>query len=232
MTVPAQTQPYSLSPEQKQAYHDQGFILIEDFYSPEEHASLVQYTQDLQNWGEAKGKWMQYYEKNTVTGDKQLCRTENFTPFHESLREYVRSQRLMDILKELHGEDYVLFKEKVNYKLPGGGGKFQGFLYMVLDELCKWSESDMSKTGFPPHQDAPAFVQFGQSSHMTVMFTIDPTTAENGCLEVVPGSHKNSYDRRILPQEKHDGSIAREWCNEQNWIPVFCKPVSITLGVD
>lgn len=128
MTVPAQTQPYILSPEQKAAYHEQGFILIEDFYVPEEHTSLVQYTQELQNWGEAKGKWMQYYEKNTVTGEKQLCRTENFTPFHDALRDYVRSQRLMDVLKELHGEDYVLFKEKVNYKLPGGGGKLQQHL--------------------------------------------------------------------------------------------------------
>lgn len=82
-------------------------------------------------------------------------------------------------------------------------------------------------SGFPPHQDAPAFVQFGQSTHMTVMFTIDPTTAENGCLEVVPGSHKNDYDQGILPQEKHDGSISREWCNKEQWIPVYCKPVCI-----
>jgi hypothetical protein len=123
MTVPARTQPYTLNPDQIKAYNDQGFIVIEDFYTAEEHASLVQYCDDLQNWGEAKGKWMQYYEKNTRSGDKQLCRTENFTPFHDGLREYVRSQRLMDVLKELHGEEYILFKEKVNYKLPGGGGK-------------------------------------------------------------------------------------------------------------
>ncbi|GAB5587462.1 hypothetical protein Unana1_02362 [Umbelopsis nana] len=204
MTVPARSQPYVLSPEQVQAYNEQGFIVIDDFYTPEEHETLVQYCTDLQNWGEAKGKWMQYYEKNTRTGEKQLCRTENFTPFHDGMREYVRSQRLMDVLKELHGEEYILFKEKVNYKLPGGGG-------------------------FPPHQDAPAFVQFGQSTHMTVMFTIDPTTAENGCLEVAPGSHKNTFERGILPQEKHDGSIAREWCNKENWIPVYCKPGSVLI---
>lgn len=123
MTVPARSQPYVLSPEQVQAYNEQGYIVIDDFYTPEEHETLVQYCTDLQNWGEAKGKWMQYYEKNTRTGEKQLCRTENFTPFHDGMREYVRSQRLMDVLKELHGEEYILFKEKVNYKLPGGGGE-------------------------------------------------------------------------------------------------------------
>jgi hypothetical protein len=132
MTVSARTQPYVLTPEQIQAYNEQGFILVEDFYTAEEHSSLVQFCNDLQNWGEAKGKWMQYYEKNTATGEKQLCRTENFTPYHDKLRTYVRSQRLMDVLKALHGEEYTLFKEKVNYKLPGGGGKLRF-------KLRKWS---------------------------------------------------------------------------------------------
>lgn len=85
--------------------------------------------------------------------------------------------------------------------------------------------------GFPAHQDAPAFVQFGQSSHMTVMFTIDATTAANGCLEVVPGSHKNDYERRILPQEKHDGSISLDWCKNHEWTPVHCQPVSILFAL-
>ncbi|KAI9491160.1 hypothetical protein BDB00DRAFT_834805 [Zychaea mexicana] len=198
------TQPYVLSDKQLHAYKDDGFLLIEDFFSPQEHAALASYCQEFQRWGKEKGKWMQYYEVNTSSGENQLCRTENFTPFHESMAGYVKSKRLLDVLQELHGEEYVLFKEKVNYKLPGGGG-------------------------FPAHQDAPAFVQFGQSSHMTVMFTIDPTTSENGCLEVVPGSHKNEYERGILPQEKHDGSISTDWCNKQGWKPVYCKPGSVLI---
>lgn len=83
--------------------------------------------------------------------------------------------------------------------------------------------------GFPAHQDAPAFVQFGQSSHMTVMFTIDATTAANGCLEVVPGSHMNEYERKILPQEEHDGSISMDWVNKHNWKPVHCQAVCIII---
>jgi ectoine hydroxylase-related dioxygenase (phytanoyl-CoA dioxygenase family) len=144
---------------------------------------------------------MQYYEVNTATGQEQLCRTENFTPFHAGMSSYVHSPRLLEVIAKLHGEEYVLFKEKVNYKLPGGGG-------------------------FPAHQDAPAFVQFGQSSHMTVMFTIDPTTNENGCLQVVPGSHKT---KEILPQEMHDGSISLDWCAKHEWVPVYCKPGSVLI---
>ncbi|KAF7722733.1 hypothetical protein EC973_002826 [Apophysomyces ossiformis] len=195
---------YPLSEDQIEAYHTYGYLLLPDFFSPEEHATLTAYCAEFRKWPKEKGKWMQYYEVNTMTNETQLCRTENFTPYHEGMRNYVKSNRLLNVLKTLHGEEYLLFKEKVNFKLPGGGG-------------------------FPPHQDAPAFVQFGQSSHMTVMFTIDPTTDANGCLEVVPGSHKNAYERQILPQEKHDGSIAREWCDKQRWIPVHCQPGSVLI---
>lgn len=195
-------QAYTLTKEQVESYHNDGFLLIEDFFSIDEHGTLGAYCNEFQNWAQEKGKWMQYYELNTVTGENQLCRTENFTPFHDGMSSYVKSPRLLQVLKELHDEEYVLFKEKVNYKLPGGGG-------------------------FPAHQDCNAFVQFGQSSHMTVMFTIDTTTAANGCLEVVVGSHKNNFEKRILPQEENDGSIALDWCTQQEWTPVHCQAVSV-----
>lgn len=195
-------QEYTLTKEQIEFYHNDGFLLIEDFFSIDEHGTLDAYCNEFQKWAQEKGKWMQYYELNKVTGENQLCRTENFTPFHDGISSYVKSPRLLQVLKELHGEEYVLFKEKVNYKLPGGGG-------------------------FPAHQDCNAFVQFGQSSHMTVMFTINATTAMNGCLEVVPRSHKNNFEKHILPQEEHDGSIALDWCTQQEWVPVHCQPVSI-----
>jgi hypothetical protein len=122
--VSPNTESYILSEEQPKSYHEKGFLLIPDFFSIEEHQTLENFCGEFQNWGNEKGKWMQYHEINTVTGQNQLCRTENFTPFHDGMKSYVNSARLLEVLKKLHGEEYVLFKEKVNYKLPGGGGKF------------------------------------------------------------------------------------------------------------
>lgn len=124
-------QAYNLSEEQIQSYHDNGFLLIEDFFSNDEHKTLDNYCNEFQGWGKEKGKWMQYYELNTATGENQLCRTENFTPFHNGMKDYVNSPRLLQVMNKLHGEEYVLFKEKVNYKLPGGGGE-HGEIYAVL----------------------------------------------------------------------------------------------------
>ena len=61
----------------------------------------------------------------------------------------------------LLGEPAVLYKEKINYKLPGGAG-------------------------FSPHQDAPAYPLI--HTHVSAMVAIDDADESNGGLEVV--SHR------------------------------------------
>ena len=50
-----------------------------------------------------------------------LCRTENYANFHKGLNSLLRGQKLLGLLKQLSGEDMLLFKEKINYKLAGSG---------------------------------------------------------------------------------------------------------------
>ena len=58
----------------------------------------------------------------------------------------------------------LLFKDKINYKLPSGNG-------------------------FAAHLDAPAYNHIRQIEQLTVNLTVDVAMSENRCLEVVPGSH-------------------------------------------
>jgi len=70
---------------------------------------------------------------------------------------------MVEVASALLGDQAVLYKEKINYKLAGGAG-------------------------YAPHQDAPAyrFVDI----HLSCMVAIDDSTIENGCLEVVSGAHQ------------------------------------------
>jgi ectoine hydroxylase-related dioxygenase (phytanoyl-CoA dioxygenase family) len=83
----------------------------------------------------------------------------------------------------------VLFKDKVNYKLPGGNG-------------------------FRAHLDAPAYNHMGNIVHTNIMVTIDAQTTENGCLEVVPGSHK--MDVPLV----NNGQIDPDWEANHEWVKV------------
>jgi len=140
-----------------------------------------------------------YYE--TINDKETLCRTENFLPFHEGMNSLLTSGELIKIISSLlgGGHDPCVFKEKINYKFPGGGG-------------------------FPAHQDAPAFVHFGQKNHLTLNIAIDAATPANGCLEVSPG-HRSE----LLPQNSSSGGISEECEKELHWIPVPLEPGDVLL---
>jgi hypothetical protein len=102
-----------------------------------------------------------HYREMTDAGPK-LCRSEDFTPSHAGLRALLRSGAVASVTSALLGEEAVLYKEKVNYKLVGGAG-------------------------YAPHQDAPAYPFLER--HISCMIAVDPATIANGCLEVVSGLH-------------------------------------------
>lgn len=121
---------------------------------------LQGWVSDVQQWPD-DGEWLHYREM-TGNGPK-LCRTENFVPFHEPLRDILTTGSVSQIVSALMGEPALLYKEKINYKLSGGAG-------------------------FSPHQDAPAY-PFIETS-ISCMIAIDESNVTNGCLEVVNGQHQ------------------------------------------
>lgn len=127
-------------------------------FDEEQLAHLIEWTDEVQAWPETPGRWMKYFERGSESGARQLCRVENFVPYHPGLRELIVGDGVMAILERLMGEPACLFKEKINYKLPGGGG-------------------------FQAHQDAPAFKSFGQHFHVTLLIAVDAQNLANGCLE-------------------------------------------------
>lgn len=105
---------------------------------------------------------LQHFE--ATTNGAVLARSENFTPRLSGLHELVTSGPIAQAAAKLMGEPALLYKEKINYKYPGGAG-------------------------FEPHQDATAykFVDL----HITCMVAVDPATTNNGCLEVAGGYHRS-----------------------------------------
>jgi len=86
-------------------------------------------------------------------------------------------------------QEMLLFKDKINYKLPFGNG-------------------------FQAHLDAPAYDHIGRIEHITANVAIDAATSENGCLEVVPSSH------RMNVELQNGGHISEAWERAQDWVPV------------
>jgi hypothetical protein len=154
-----------------------GWTRLPGFLPASTVEDLARWTAEIAAWPEEPGKWMRYYERGAGESGKMLARIENFVPYHAGLAALFASPRLLDLLADCCGEPVVLFKDKINFKLPGGAG-------------------------FADHQDAPAYVNFGIEHHLTVMVPVDPFTRENGCLEMALDA-----SARVFLPHKADGTL-------------------------
>ena len=108
------------------------------------------------------GPGMHHFEQ--TDDGVRIARSEDFDPHHAGISEFMRTGIVAEVLEELFGEPAILFKEKINMKMPGGDG-------------------------FKPHQDAQAGWNRYAGFYITALVSVDPATVENGCLEIVKGWH-------------------------------------------
>ncbi len=148
-----------------EAFRRDGFVMVPGLFDDEEIRRISAWTDELQGQPEAPGRCMMYFEASLLhPGERVLQRIENFCPFHTGFAALCVGDKLRGFASRLFGEPAVLFKDKINFKLPGGDG-------------------------FKPHQDQQAGWSAYADLFITAMVSIDATTAGNGCLELAAGHH-------------------------------------------
>ena len=147
-----------VTPAQMECWHEDGFIQLAGFLAAE--------VDQLREWVAAvetadADRVMHHFEE-TPQGVRP-SRTENFIPHHPGLKALLTQGKVLEAISELMGETAVVYKEKINYKYPGGGS-------------------------YIAHQDAPAyeFIRF----HVTCLIAVDPATTQSGCLLFASGRHQ------------------------------------------
>jgi hypothetical protein len=185
-----------LDARHRAAWKANRWVVLRGALDDGERAQLRRWTDELEAWPETPGRWMKYFEPGET---RLLCRVENFLPYHDGLRALLSRFDLARCLEELLGEPPRLFKEKLNFKLPGGAG-------------------------FAPHQDAPAFTSFSQTYHVTLMLGADATTPENGCLEIVDG-----FDRTETLPQAEDGTLREDVVAKLDWHALPTEPGDVVL---
>lgn len=155
------------SDEQLGAYRRDGFIAVPGLFDAAAMQRITSWTDEVQAYPEVPGEYMMYFEESLLEpGERVLSRIENICPYHEGFNALVTGDELLGRTSELLGEQAVFFKEKINFKLPGGDG-------------------------FKPHQDQQAGWSAYTDFFITAMVSIDEATVENGCLEIVAGHHSD-----------------------------------------
>ena len=151
-----------------EAFRRDGFAVIRGGLAAEAVTAISNWTNALASAPEVSGGAWVYHEQSRLDPAQNLiARIENFSQVHAGFRAL--ADCLAHSAARFLGEPAVLFKEKINFKMPGGDG-------------------------FKPHQDSQAGWGVYADYFITVMVGIDPASVENGCLELVAGhQHKGLY---------------------------------------
>lgn len=142
-------------------FHHDGYLEVPGYLPVADLAQLRSWVAEVESWPADRGGWFQHDEQGAVGVVR--ARTENFSPYHEGLDSLVNRGALVAMAGQLLGEPAVLYKEKINYKHPGGGG-------------------------FAPHQDAVAYPHI--VSGVSCLLAVDDATDDNGCLEFAAAHHE------------------------------------------
>jgi hypothetical protein len=156
----------ALGGDQLRAWREDGFVVLRDFFPPDEIAAagveadeLLERHKSLIDVRNLRCRFM----PNVATGD---CQFECFDPVIDlslACHCLALAPRLLAVLRALYGEEACLFKDKLIYKPPG-------------------------VKGYDLHQDYISWPSFPRS-FLTVLIPLDRADRDNGCTEVYPGYH-------------------------------------------
>jgi hypothetical protein len=144
-----------LSDQQVADFGRDGFLVLRGALDPDRVAEVRAWVDEITGWATDDGPGLHHFEQTDA--GPTLARSEDLIPHHDGVRALLTEGLLPEVTGDLFGEPALLYKEKINYKQPGGGG-------------------------FAPHQDAPAY-RF-VDHHISVMVPLDPATEASGCLWV------------------------------------------------
>ncbi len=169
-----------LTQEQIDNYNRDGYLIVRGFYNQAQIEKIIAWVKEVQAYPDAPGKYQRYYEESLVEKNKRMLnRLENFAPYHTGFHDLFIASRLEQAVSDLFDEPAVLFKEKINFKLPGGGG-------------------------FEPHQDHQAGWGDYVELCISALVGIDEATEENGCLEITAGQHHRGMFKEWTPLTEED----------------------------
>jgi len=168
--------PTPLPGDASRFYHDQGYLVVEDAFSPDEVAALNAETLAICR-GE-RGAIEGLEEAREGETDDEVMRRTLCVHFPYKVSEAMRAQvahpSLVEVLRAVVGPDVKCMQSMLFVKAAGKPGQ-------------AW------------HQDED-YIPTRDRSLAGLWLALDDATVENGCLWVVPGSHKPGV---LWPMKAH-----------------------------
>ncbi len=155
-------------------FHEQGYLVIADAFDSEEIAAALTGMVHLMDGGCPEFRAIQFEptlvkQKNELAGEARrdaIRKIFNFVGHEPRLNALASHPGLLGVLSQMMGDTPTLFQDMALVKPPHHG-----------------SEK-------PWHQDCAYFNAAPGTTVVGVWIALDRATVENGCLHIIPGSHR------------------------------------------
>lgn len=163
----------ALSTEQKRHFADNGYLSYERVLTDAEVEALRQRCEDIA-YGRVDHVPERYVQLEVAfrgedpEGDRldQVRKMTHLCYFDELFAATARKTEIVDVIEDLLGPNIKLYCDQLMMK-----PRFNG-------TVTDW------------HQDSVAWPQFAPQDHVSCWVALDDATVENGCMTVIPGSHR------------------------------------------
>tara|TARA_B100000029_G_scaffold499055_1_gene568856 strand:- start:1444 stop:2325 length:882 start_codon:yes stop_codon:yes gene_type:complete len=177
-----------LSDSQRNSWNDNGYILIPKFYSESKCAKINETVISIvRSMVKNSEEFNHAYIDEGRIGIREMKPSESieniedemskvFRLHHEGIfNEFIKKEDLLDMIEDILGKNIDCFLSQFIFKNPGSWGQ-------------------------PWHQDSSYF-PFDRSPQVGAWLATSPATMKNGCLVVLPGSHKEPLHEH-LPDDR------------------------------
>lgn len=173
-------------------YWERGFVRVPGVFPPGEIAELGHYFDEI--LAQATGlkaiakRGLTEFRVVPIDGKPTLKFAKWASASHEGLNKFRTSPRLLGLVMQLLGPDLRSITNQMHYKNPGDGVSFQ------MHQDCAFRKPDSA------YRDL-------YGGFLQTAIAVDPATEENGCLQMVPYSHR---EKRALLAGGYEGWDANE----------------------
>jgi phytanoyl-CoA hydroxylase len=164
----------ALDADQLEAYERDGYIVAREFFTPDELQALIAHIDGLKTGtipaaGKTQFEWEPYVQENerTLENHSSVRQIWDYVPHDTALTAAVKHPRLCGAVSQLLGRDIKLYRSTVLLKQAGQGSEL------------------------PYHQDS-SYWPIAPANLTCCWIALHDADRLNGCMKVIPGSHKGS----------------------------------------
>jgi ectoine hydroxylase-related dioxygenase (phytanoyl-CoA dioxygenase family) len=189
----------TITGEQRRQFQEEGYFLLENVFTPTEMDALTGHIEAFQRRAEENLKAQGGTAGISRAGE--IIFDSHLAEQDENIRAFCLRPEFVAITTQLLGPNVDLYWNQSVFKGPEGEKEFP------------WHQDD----GYTPVEPSP---------YLTLWLALNDATLENGCISVLPGSHR----RGLVPHRPSPiGLICHELDDPDQGRPVPVRAGSITV---